>query len=43
MILNGFVKIYYMQSNALQNMILMGMTLNKMFSLEKNPFEDEVL
>jgi hypothetical protein len=43
MILNGFVKIYNMQSNALQNMTLMGLTLNKMFLLDSNPFDDEIL
>ena len=32
-----------MQSNALQNMTLMGLTLNKMFRLDDSPFEDEVL
>ena len=43
MVLNGFVKIYYMQSNTLQNMTLMGIALNKMFKLDDTPFEDEVL
>jgi len=43
MIINGFVKIYYMSSNALQNITLMGITLNKMFALDENTFDDEVL
>jgi hypothetical protein len=41
-VFNGFVKVYNMQSNAHQNLLLMGEIINKMFCMEEDPIHDDL-
>lgn len=43
MVVHGLTKTYYVKQNALSNIQLMGIGLNKIFSLDEKPFEDEFL
>lgn len=43
MVVHGLTKTYYVKQNALSNIQLMGIGLNKIFSLDDKPFEDEFL
>ena len=43
MIVHGFTKTYYVKENALSNLELMGICLNKIFSMNEKPFDDELL
>ena len=43
MVIYGFIKTYHLKQNALENMKLMKITLNKIFKLDPTPFSDEAL
>lgn len=40
---HGLTKTYYVKQNALSNLQLMGIGLNKIFSLDESPYEDDFL
>lgn len=43
MVVHGLTKTYYVKQNALSNLQLMGIGLNKIFSLDESPYEDDFL
>lgn len=43
MVVHGLTKTYYVKQNALSNLQLMGIGLNKIFSMDESPYEDEFL
>lgn len=43
MVVHGLTKTYFVKQNALSNLQLMGIGLNKIFSMDGKPFEDEFL
>ena len=43
MVIYGFIKTYHLKQNALENMKLMKIAVNKIFRLDPTPFADEAL
>jgi len=40
MVVHGLTKTYYVKEKALSNLQLMGIGLNKIFSMDDSPYED---